>query len=77
MNIFYKSPPISVQFSVVRFTVNSQQLTINNQQSTVNSQQSTVNSQQSTINNQQSTVKNSGGVQPELNSIINDRSSGF
>ncbi|MEG4997936.1 hypothetical protein [Microcoleus sp. B4-D4] len=70
MNNFYKSPPISVQFPVVRFTINSQQ-------STINSQQSTVNNQQSTINNQQSTVKNSGGVQPELISIINDRSSGF
>jgi len=27
MNDFYKSPPISAQFSVVRFTVNSQQST--------------------------------------------------
>jgi hypothetical protein len=29
MNDFYKSPPISAQFSVVRFTVNSQQSTVN------------------------------------------------
>ncbi|MEG4116866.1 hypothetical protein QUA43_05130 [Microcoleus sp. N9_B4] len=43
MNDCYKSPPISAQFSVVRFTVNSQQSTVNSQQSTVNSQQSTVN----------------------------------
>ncbi|MGB3268055.1 MAG: hypothetical protein WBA89_29400 [Microcoleus sp.] len=50
MNDFYQSPPISAQFSVVRFTVNSQQSTVNSQQSTVNSQQSTVNSQQSTVN---------------------------
>ncbi|MGB3265932.1 MAG: hypothetical protein WBA89_18465 [Microcoleus sp.] len=48
MNDFYKSPPISAQFLVVRFTVNSQQSTANSQQSTVNSQQPTVNSQQST-----------------------------
>ncbi|MBE9093438.1 hypothetical protein [Tychonema sp. LEGE 07203] len=48
MNDFYLSPPLSAQFSVVRFTVNSQQSTVNSQQSTVNSQQSTVNSQQST-----------------------------
>ncbi|EGK89988.1 hypothetical protein MicvaDRAFT_3788 [Microcoleus vaginatus FGP-2] len=38
MNDFYKSLPISAQFSVVRFTVNSQQSTVNSQQSTVNSQ---------------------------------------
>ncbi|WP_373534523.1 hypothetical protein [Microcoleus sp.] len=70
MNDFYKSPRISVQSSVVQFTVNSQQstvsrgggwcvpalLTVNSQQSTVNSQQSTVNSQQSTVNSQQLTV---------------------
>ena len=31
MNDFYKSPPISAQFSVVRFTVNSQQSTVNSQ----------------------------------------------
>ncbi|MBE9096283.1 hypothetical protein [Tychonema sp. LEGE 07203] len=48
MKDFYKSPPISAQFSVVRFTVNSQQLTVISHQSTVNSQQSTANSQQST-----------------------------
>ncbi|WP_445171114.1 hypothetical protein [Microcoleus sp.] len=48
MKDFYKSPLISAHFSVVRFTVNSQQSTINSQQSTVNNQQSTVNSQQST-----------------------------
>ncbi|WP_373535541.1 hypothetical protein [Microcoleus sp.] len=52
MKDFYKSPPISVQFSVVQFTVNSQQSTVNSQQSTVNSQQSTVNSQQPTANSQ-------------------------
>ncbi|MEG3978595.1 hypothetical protein QT970_28860 [Microcoleus sp. herbarium8] len=52
MNDFYKSPPISVQFSVVRLTVNSQQSKVNGQQSTVNSQRSTVNSQQSTVNSQ-------------------------
>ncbi|MEG4582777.1 hypothetical protein QUA71_24660 [Microcoleus sp. MON1_C5] len=43
MNDFYKSLPISAQFSVVRFTVSSQQSTVNSQQSAVNSQQSTVN----------------------------------
>jgi len=31
MNDCYKSPPISAQFSVVRFTVNSQQSTVNSQ----------------------------------------------
>jgi hypothetical protein len=34
MKDFYKSPPIYAQFSVVRFTVNSQQSTVNSQQST-------------------------------------------
>ena len=42
MNIFYKSPPISVQFPVVRFTINSQKSTINSQQSTVKNQQSKI-----------------------------------
>ncbi|MBE9092870.1 hypothetical protein [Tychonema sp. LEGE 07203] len=57
MNDFYKSPPISLQFSVVRFTVNSQLSTLNSQLSTLSRQQT---------NSQLSTLNNSPGVKPEL-----------